>query len=102
LLLEPCHLFDGAAPDDPGLVPLAPRRALQRLREDELRHCVELIGELLLWTLRHVWPEAGELAIGDSAEQERVNRVHKGQLFLAKAQIASCGGGDEVDAIVRT
>jgi len=81
---------------------VAPGCELERPREDDLRHGGELVGELLLWTLLHVRPEASERAIGDSAEQKRVDRVHKVHLLLAKARIDSGGGGDEVDAIVRT
>src|ERR687889_971710 len=76
LLLQLAHLGRRvAAVEDRRVVPL---RVLERRRDDELRHRVELVGELAL-ALR---PGAGEALIGASADQQGVRLSGLVQLEL--------------------
>src|ERR687896_751935 len=82
LVLELAHLGGRvAAIEDRRVVPL---RILQRRRDDELRHRVELVGELAL-TLR---PGAGEALVGAPADQEGVGLPCLVQLELVSVVTA--------------
>src|SRR5919107_3034976 len=76
LLLQLAHLGRRvAAVEDRRVVPLG---VLERRRDDELRHRVELVGELAL----ALWPGAGEALIGSQPYQQTVGLPRLVQLEL--------------------
>ena len=104
LFFEPSHLLGRAAADDPCVAPAAPRRVVERAREDDLGRRVERVGDEL-GLRRLLGPVLREHPVRVGAEEDRVDARDEVELIargLAVHGVDARRLADEVELSVRS